>query len=140
MVFVCPTKEDSEAITQMSQQIKNALKNMDQQLNIGVKPICVPCCLPLCDYPSASHKKKQQFEPPEVMVSNLKFELDEVHELTPVKVCYKETCKKQKTKNQTNNKEPEVIRLHQSKSRELRAGILYTGCLCEKRYGLQVFH
>lgn len=48
------------------------------------------------------------------------------------KVCYKIAKKVQKKK-----KKDEVIRLKQSKSRELRASKLYVGCYCEKRNGLQ---
>lgn len=41
--------------------------------------------------------------------------------------------------NRSNNASSEstVIRLKQSKSRELRASIMYVGCDCEKRNGLQ---
>lgn len=107
MVFVCPTKEDSEAITQMSQQIKDALKNMDQQLNIGVKPICVPCCIPLCDYPSASQEKKQEnmvFDPPQVMVSILIFELDEVVTRIILRCAIKNLATKRKSKTKVTTK------------------------------------
>ncbi|KAH1009145.1 uncharacterized protein LOC109546659 [Dendroctonus ponderosae] len=122
MVFVCPTKEESEAISQMSSKMRDALQQIEKELSIKVKPICVPCCVPLCDYPSASNEKndiQKEFDPPQVMV------------------CYRETCKKSKGINRTPEQEQGVIRLQQSKSRELRASILYTGCLCEKRDGLQ---
>ncbi|XP_050304289.1 uncharacterized protein LOC126741877 [Anthonomus grandis grandis] len=123
MAFVCPAKEETEAVTLMATKVKQTLQQLEDSLNVGVKPICVPCCVPLCEYPPAepknNAKKQKVFDPPKVMV------------------CYKETSKKHKTKHNNKNAEEGIIRLHQSKSRELRASILYTGCQCERRDGLQ---
>ncbi|XP_030759314.1 uncharacterized protein LOC115884778 [Sitophilus oryzae] len=127
MVFVCPTKEISENITELSSKIKKTLKDVENSMKIGVKPICLPCCVPMYDYPSEiknngkedNNKNNYNFDPPQVMV------------------CYREPYQKSKESHNGSHKEEGVIRLKTSKSRELRASILYTGCLCEKRNGLQ---
>ncbi|CAG9766985.1 unnamed protein product [Ceutorhynchus assimilis] len=119
MVFVCPTKEAAEAITKMSSQVQHALQHLDDKLKVPVKPCCIPCCVPMCDYPeSESHHK--ELEPPKIMV------------------CYKEhVSKKHKSNHKIKKQSSPSIRLKESKSRELRASILYTGCQCEKHDGLQ---
>lgn len=71
MAFVCPAKEESEAISQMSSKLRDALQQMEKEMSIKVKPICVPCCVQLCDYPAASNEKndtQKEFDPPQVMV------------------------------------------------------------------------
>nr|CAH7754320.1 unnamed protein product [Callosobruchus chinensis] len=126
MVFVCPTKEETEAKVKLLNNLKNAMGEMEKTLQTGVSPICVPCCVPLADIPyppPAVSKQKEKTEgefcPPNVMVC--------------YKICQKDTKPEAKVKQ-----ESEVVhRLHQSKSRELRASILYTGCYCEKKDGLQ---
>ncbi|XP_022918443.1 uncharacterized protein [Onthophagus taurus] len=71
-----------------------------------------------------------------------------VEEPPPVMVCYKVPKEKkphgktgkggEKGDKKSHNEGEEVVhRVTQSKSRELRGGIMYIGCDCEKRNGLQ---
>ncbi|KAF7286326.1 hypothetical protein GWI33_006055 [Rhynchophorus ferrugineus] len=125
MAFVCPTKEETQNLAHMAANIKKTLQDVEKSLTVSVKPICVPCCVPLCEYPqeitngNGKNPPKNSFDPPKVMV------------------CYREPLSKSKAKEGKAEKEEGIIRLQQSKSRELRASILYTGCQCEKRDGLQ---
>ncbi|XP_023025851.1 uncharacterized protein [Leptinotarsa decemlineata] len=132
MVFVCPPKEESEGKTKLLNDLKNIFDEVEKKLTVSAKPICVPCCIPICDLPrvpcpwqnDGNNVSKEQTKPasvpnpPEVMV------------------CYK-VCQRSSRPEETSTSDKEVHRVRQSKSRELRASILYTGCDCEKRDGLQ---
>lgn len=73
MVFVCPPKEETEAITKISSKLKEAIQQLDTHLTVGVKPVCVPCCMPLADpLPPLEpmNDEHKEFDPPKVMVSD----------------------------------------------------------------------
>ncbi|KAG5876712.1 hypothetical protein JTB14_038029 [Gonioctena quinquepunctata] len=164
MAFVCPPKEESEGKVRLINDIRKVLDEVEKKFSVSARPVCVPCCLPVpvCDlppcypcapppchpcapppcYPCApppchpcapkcggwnrnngdalrEQMTYAQIKPPEVMV------------------CYKVCQKNGKKAEEVGYQQQDMYRLKQSKSRELRASILYTGCDCEKRDGLQ---
>ncbi|XP_018319150.1 uncharacterized protein LOC108732700 isoform X1 [Agrilus planipennis] len=118
MPFVCPPKEDSSKRLEVLKQIKDLVNKLGEpavpvKLQVPCVPCCVPCAPPPCPPPVKSSEKK--CKPPDVMV------------------CYRI----HKGKAQGQGTEDEGKKLKPAKSRELRCGILYMGCDCEKRNGLQ---
>ncbi|XP_045472939.1 uncharacterized protein LOC123679610 [Harmonia axyridis] len=115
--FAVPTKCDSEKRTKLLSHLKCLMTSLEDELTPKAEPVCytpvclttcIPCCPPPCKPPTATT--------PDILV------------------CYKcKTDSSKKKKNKANvGKE-----LGESKSRELRAGILYVGCDCERKNGLQ---
>ncbi|XP_050506848.1 uncharacterized protein LOC126884738 isoform X2 [Diabrotica virgifera virgifera] len=135
MAFVCPPKEFAEQKLKDLRNIRDAIETLEKSMVVGVKPLCVPTLQPIADYPTPTKpcnhccaalpdpppKPKQQT--PDVMVC---------YKICPATVPEPEESPKIKCngRDRTNN-------LKATKSRELRAGILYTGCDCCKWAGLQ---
>ncbi|KAJ8920315.1 hypothetical protein NQ315_011977, partial [Exocentrus adspersus] len=141
MAFVCPPKETSDKKAKILCRLKKVLKEIEDDTAVGVNPVCVPCCIPVCCMPDCMPCPAVDETPkqPKVM------------ETPNVMVCYKIPPKKctngkkpeepsspsSPSSNNNRDQDRDVIRLKPSTSRELRASILYRGCDCEKRSGLQ---
>ncbi|KAK9890715.1 hypothetical protein WA026_012064 [Henosepilachna vigintioctopunctata] len=125
--FAVPTKCDTSKKTELLGKLKTLMCSLEEELTPKVEPVCytpvcvtncIPCCPPCCSpcCPPCCPPPCPPPEPPDVLV------------------CYK--CKTSKT----SKKAPKInygMELCESKSRELRGGILYIGCDCERKNGLQ---
>ncbi|XP_060527587.1 uncharacterized protein LOC132702810 isoform X2 [Cylas formicarius] len=92
--------------------------SLNNKTDLTEEPACFPCCKP-CIFPGSELKQSDNF--PEFLV------------------CFRDRQKKDYLSKSSKRKEGKrhTGRVKKSKSRELRAGILYSGCACEKRDGLQ---
>jgi hypothetical protein len=120
-MFVCTTEKEAKKRTQKLGDLKQLVEAIEEKMMIPCSLVCCPRCAPPClplqelcpEEPPAPP------QPPDVMV------------------CYKmEKIEKRKNGRpaKRNNRPRRTTR---AKSRELRASILYIGCDCEKRNGLQ---
>ncbi|XP_057663017.1 uncharacterized protein LOC130898013 isoform X1 [Diorhabda carinulata] len=131
MAFVCPPKDSAEQQLKVIKNIKDIVENLEKSMTIGVKPICIPACIPIADYPKPA--KSTTCCPPSCNVP-----VNSKREPPDVMVCYKTTKNHPKpSTDQSNARNEKIIKLKSAKSRELRGGIFYRGCDCCKWFGLQ---
>lgn len=152
MAFVCPPRIELLKQRRVLNGIKSVLEELQRDMTAKIQlgdsnsqSKCPPCC-PLqqrlqqqCNdnCPNRQAILQQQSKDCKTLQEEKSNSVPVVSTKKPeppeVMVCYK-VPKKGRNKKK---KENEVIRLKQSKSRELRASKLYIGCFCEKRDGLQ---
>ncbi|XP_057663018.1 uncharacterized protein LOC130898013 isoform X2 [Diorhabda carinulata] len=134
MAFVCPPKDSAEQQLKVIKNIKDIVENLEKSMTIGVKPICIPACIPIADYPkpaksttccppSCNVPVNSKREPPDVMVC--------------YKVCSKEPRGKQDKHGKVTGSNPKFD-YRTSKALELRSSFFIL-CGCKRRNGLQDF-
>lgn len=78
MAFVCPPKEETEGKTNLLQNLRNLVKDIENQMSVNVQPVCMPCCsLPVGNLPKTPHhnrnpmtdSRNENHKPPKVMVN-----------------------------------------------------------------------
>lgn len=138
MFICCPEKEAKKRANKLG-ELKQLVEAIEEKMLVPcsvVCPICgppctvpcppcpcPPCACPPCpcppEEPAAAKDCSCPPMPPNVMV------------------CYKHEKTEKKKNGRAVKKSTGLKRTSRAKSRELRASILYQGCDCEKRNGLQ---
>lgn len=77
MACVCPPKEESDKKAKILCKLKKLLKDIEDEAAVPVNPICVPCCVPICNFSEFNQSaatreppKQEVIETPNVMVSS----------------------------------------------------------------------
>lgn len=82
MACLCPPKEESNKKGKLLCRLRKIIKDIEDETAVPVSPICVPCCIPICNFPeliqcpaaSADQPRKEVTETPNVMVSSCKLQ------------------------------------------------------------------
>ncbi|EFA10004.1 uncharacterized protein LOC107398615 [Tribolium castaneum] len=122
MFICCPEKEAKKRCNKLG-DLKQLVEAIEEKMMVPCTMVC-PICGPPCaiTLPCPPEEPKEPPGPP----------------IPPnVMVCYKSERHDKKKNGRTVKKTNALKRTKRAKSRELRASILYQGCDCEKRNGLQ---
>ncbi|RZB38894.1 hypothetical protein BDFB_012173 [Asbolus verrucosus] len=117
MFFCGPEKEAKKRVERLG-DLKQLVEAIENKMLVPCSLVCCPVCCPPC-LQDVVKEAPTPPQPPDTMV------------------CYKIEKKEKRKASRNTKKQEQPKRTKRAKSRELRGGILYGGCDCEKRYGLQ---